>query len=113
LKSLSLTLNFDNFDVFVYLDLVWLAFKLRVQCLQSRCSTAWATPVVHFALVICSGWPRTTSLLISASLVPRIVGVWQLMLNFTILLECFLESFELYESVCNQFINWLKFTIET
>jgi hypothetical protein len=31
---------------------VGLAFELGASCLQSRHPTAWATPVVHFALVI-------------------------------------------------------------
>jgi hypothetical protein len=32
--------------------LVRLGFELRAWCLQSRCSSAWATPPVHFSLVI-------------------------------------------------------------
>jgi hypothetical protein len=32
--------------------LVWLGFELKVSSLQSRCSTSWATPPVHFALII-------------------------------------------------------------
>jgi hypothetical protein len=60
-------------------------FELRTPHLQSRCSTASATPPVHFALVIfeigsgtiCPGWPRTMILLICASEVVRITGVSQ------------------------------------
>jgi hypothetical protein len=29
-----------------------LGFKFMISCLQNRCSTAWATPPVHFILVI-------------------------------------------------------------
>jgi hypothetical protein len=29
-----------------------LAFELRASCLQSRCSAAWVTPPVHFALIV-------------------------------------------------------------
>jgi hypothetical protein len=48
---------------------VELEFELRPSCLQHRCSTAWATPSVHFALVIseqiiCLGWPLNMILLI-------------------------------------------------
>jgi hypothetical protein len=61
---------------------VGLGFELRA--LQSRCSTAWTTPSVHFPLVnlktdvsqtLCSGWPQTAILLISASQVARIIDV--------------------------------------
>jgi hypothetical protein len=31
---------------------VTMGFKFRPSCLQSRSSTTWATPPVHFALVI-------------------------------------------------------------
>jgi hypothetical protein len=31
---------------------VGLGFEVRALCLQSRCSTAWATPPFHFALVL-------------------------------------------------------------
>jgi hypothetical protein len=64
--------------------LVGLGFELRALHLQSRCSTAWATPPVHFALVIlemgvpwtiCPGWPWTVILPISTSQVARITGV--------------------------------------
>jgi hypothetical protein len=48
--------------------------------LQSRHSTAGATPLVHFVLVwswgtICQVWPWTKILPISASQVARIIGV--------------------------------------
>jgi hypothetical protein len=63
-----------------------LGFELMASCLQSRCSTSWATHPVHFALVIlemgispitCLGWPRTSIILILASQVARIAGVSQ------------------------------------
>jgi hypothetical protein len=64
---------------------VGLGFELRVSHLQCRCSTAWATPPVYFALVILEigsceltigqTWPLTTILLISASQVVRSTGV--------------------------------------
>jgi hypothetical protein len=56
-------------QLFTYLFIVHLfiyLIGLRVSCLQNQCSTAWATPPVHFALVIfanvvlqtvCLGWP--------------------------------------------------------
>jgi hypothetical protein len=62
---------------------VGLGFELRALSLQSRHSTAWATPPVHFALVILKmgscelfppGWPQITILLISASQVAKIAG---------------------------------------
>jgi hypothetical protein len=58
--------------------LVGLVFKLS---LQSGCSITWATPPVHFALVIlemrvlwtiCLGWPQTVIFLNTASQVARI-----------------------------------------
>jgi hypothetical protein len=62
--------------------LVRLWFKLRASCLQNRHFTAWATPPVHFALVIFGdgfsnyllGLPSVI-LQISASQVGRIIGV--------------------------------------
>jgi hypothetical protein len=56
--------------------LVGLEFELKSLHLQSRCSTAWATTPVHFALVIlekgvsqtiCLGWPQILTLPISVS----------------------------------------------
>jgi hypothetical protein len=69
---------------------------LRAAHLQSRCSTAWATPPGHFALVIlemgvsqtvCLGWSWTMILLISVSIVARITGLnhWRLAPFFLIL----------------------------
>jgi hypothetical protein len=60
--------------------LVIVGFKLGAMCLQSRHSTTWAKPPVHFALItlemwvwtICLGWPVTEIFLISASQVARI-----------------------------------------
>jgi hypothetical protein len=61
---------------FIYLLFGVTMFELSASHLQSSCSTAWAIPSVHFALVIlkmgvsgtiCLGWPGTTVLLISAS----------------------------------------------
>jgi hypothetical protein len=64
-----------------------LSFIFRRHCgliSQSRRSTAWATPPVHFALsvfehtvswIICLGWPPTVILLISVSRVTSITGV--------------------------------------
>jgi hypothetical protein len=57
--------------------------RLRALHLQSRGSTAWATPPVHFALVfgdgvtqtICSGCPQTMILSISASQIAWITGM--------------------------------------
>jgi hypothetical protein len=46
-----------------------------------QCFISWATPSVHFALVIlvswpaCPGWPQTVILPISASQVARITGL--------------------------------------
>jgi hypothetical protein len=66
-----------------FFNLVGMGFELRALSLQSR-STIWATPPVHFALVIlemgvlqtiCLDWPWTVILLISASQVARITGV--------------------------------------
>jgi hypothetical protein len=60
--------------------LIGLRFEHRASGLQSRSSTAWATPAVHFALVILEmgvlwniflSWPRNTILLISASQVDK------------------------------------------
>jgi hypothetical protein len=51
---------------------------------QSRCSTTWVIPPVHFALVIfgdrvswtiCPGWPQTSVLLTSVSQVAGITSV--------------------------------------
>jgi hypothetical protein len=59
-------------------------FELRALCLQSSHSYPWATPSVHFALVIledgvswtiCPYWPLTMILQISASQVARITGM--------------------------------------
>jgi hypothetical protein len=70
-----------------------LGFELRASQLQSRCSTAGATPPVRFALVIlemrvsrtiCLSWPRTIILPISASQVARITGV-----SHQLLVTCF------------------------
>jgi hypothetical protein len=56
----------------------------RASCLQSSCSTAWATPLAHFSLVIFGDWvsmnylPRLASsmiLLTSASWVAKITGM--------------------------------------
>jgi hypothetical protein len=64
--------------------LVGLGFGLRASSLPSRCSTTWATLLVHFALVIlemgvsrniCSNCPQAVILLISASHVARITGM--------------------------------------
>jgi hypothetical protein len=39
--------------IFVYLFLVFVCVcGTGISCLQSRCSTTWSTPPVHFALVI-------------------------------------------------------------
>jgi hypothetical protein len=56
-----------------------------VLCLQSRHSTTWTTPPIHFFLIwlfwrwgiwnICPGWPQTLCLPISAFQVARITGV--------------------------------------
>jgi hypothetical protein len=69
-----------------------LRFELRDLPSWGRCCTAWATPSVHFALVIlemegvsrtiCWGWSRTLIFQISASQVARIssqawaAGTW-------------------------------------
>jgi hypothetical protein len=69
----------------IYL-LIGLSFELKSLCLQSRYSTASATPLIHFALhileigggvswIICPGWPRTTILSNSAPQVARITDV--------------------------------------
>jgi hypothetical protein len=66
------------------LVLVGLGFELRALSLQSRCFTTWATPPVHFALVIlemgvlstsCPSWLQTTILPISDSQIAKITGV--------------------------------------
>jgi hypothetical protein len=61
---------------------VGLYFVLRASYLQSRSSTAWTTPPVHFARVtlemgvsICPGWHQTAILPILASRVAKIPGV--------------------------------------
>jgi hypothetical protein len=64
--------------------LMGLGFEIRDWCLQSRCFTTWATPPVHFGLVIlelgvswtvCLSDPQTLILPISASQVARIIGI--------------------------------------
>jgi hypothetical protein len=64
--------------------LLRLEFELRALCLQSRHSTTWLTPTVHFALdilemgvlrTICPGYPWTMILWVSASQVDRITGM--------------------------------------
>jgi hypothetical protein len=64
--------------------LVGLEFELRALQLQSRYSTTYTTPPVHFALVILEmgvsgtiylGWPQTSILPISASQVASITGM--------------------------------------
>jgi hypothetical protein len=42
--------------LFYFIFLVGLGFELKALSLQSRCSTAWVTPPVHFALVIFWRW---------------------------------------------------------
>jgi hypothetical protein len=66
--------------------------KLRTLSLQSRCSTAWARPPAHFALVIL-GWPQTSVLLTSASQVARITCVSHWHLAFARFLIGFLGLF--------------------
>jgi hypothetical protein len=60
---------------------VQLEFEIRASHLQSRCSTAWSIPPIHFALLIlemgshelfAQGWPETR---ISASQVARITSM--------------------------------------
>jgi hypothetical protein len=79
--------------------------------LQSRCSTAWTTPQVHFVLVIleigvlwtiCLSWPGTLILPISASQVARItVSHWhpavqqiliEHLLMYLLVLSCILTA---------------------
>jgi hypothetical protein len=64
--------------------LVGLKFEFGALHLQSRHSTAWATPLIHFALVAlemgvsqttCSTWPWTLILLSSASQVTSITSI--------------------------------------
>jgi hypothetical protein len=70
----------DLWDLFI---LVGLGFELRALSLQSRHSTAWATPLVHFALLILemrglvNYFPRLASTLHppDLSLSARITGV--------------------------------------
>jgi hypothetical protein len=63
---------------------VGLEFEFRALGLQSKRSTAWATPPVHFALVVLEmgvsgtiylGWSPTPILPISASQVAKITGM--------------------------------------
>jgi hypothetical protein len=63
--------------------LVGLGLELEASPLQSRHTTAWTMPPVHFALVIlemgvlqtiCFGWPSVVILLISVSQLVRIIG---------------------------------------
>jgi hypothetical protein len=67
--------------VYLLLFLMGLEFELRASYLQSRCTTVWATPPVHFAHVILEMgvlwviWPWTTILLSSASQLARIIGM--------------------------------------
>jgi hypothetical protein len=70
-----------SFSLFFFF-LVGLGFEVRASCLQSRHSTAWAIPPVHFALVILEigvswglSWPQIAILPISSSQVARITGV--------------------------------------
>jgi hypothetical protein len=60
-----------------------LRFEPRALHLQSRHSTTWATPLLHFSLItfgkgvswtICLGWPQTIIILISAFQVARTIG---------------------------------------
>jgi hypothetical protein len=44
--------NFLFIIITIIIVLVGLGFELRGLCLQSRCSTAWVIPPVHFVLVI-------------------------------------------------------------
>jgi hypothetical protein len=70
-------------SLFSFFFLVGLGFEPRALHLQSRHSTAWATPPVHFALVILEMWSHEllawaglrVILLISASQVARITGL--------------------------------------
>jgi hypothetical protein len=61
-------------DTRMWFSFVFGGSGLKASHLQSRCSTAWATPPVHFVpviLEICLGCPRTTIL----SQVTRIIGM--------------------------------------
>jgi hypothetical protein len=83
--SSSIKINSENYtyneqSFFLFLGLV---FELRVSHLQSRLSTTWATPPVHFVLLIlemgsCEQFAQTGAriLLISASPVAGITGAW-------------------------------------
>jgi hypothetical protein len=51
LKFLVVALEFSIY-FFFFLFLVRLGFEFRTPCLQSRNATAWATPPIHFDLVI-------------------------------------------------------------
>jgi hypothetical protein len=62
--------------IFFFFFLVGLGFELRVLCLQSRHTTTWTTPPVHFcsgyfgdgvSAIICPDWLGNLILLISAS----------------------------------------------
>jgi hypothetical protein len=60
-----------------------MGFELRALCLQTGRSTAWATPPVHFAVIlemrvswtISLSWPRTEIFPISAFQLARMTGV--------------------------------------
>jgi hypothetical protein len=60
-----------------------LGFEFRTLCLQSECSTTWATHLVlstgyladGVSWTLCLGWPHTAILLVSAFQVARIIGI--------------------------------------
>jgi hypothetical protein len=56
------TLSMRYRSLFFFFFLMRLGFKLRASGLLGRCSTAWATPPVHFALVLLEMGPLWTLL---------------------------------------------------
>jgi hypothetical protein len=75
---------------------------VRASCLQSRHSTTWTIPLVHFVLVVFwrwglvnyfPRWPQTSVLLISAFQAARIVGVSHQFLAVVFILFFFFLSF--------------------
>jgi hypothetical protein len=95
--DLQTCVGFTYVWLFCLFFLVGLGFELRASHLQSRHTISWATPPVHFALIIlemgvswtiCPGWPRTEILPISTYQVTRITGVSHWWLACMWLLNC-------------------------
>jgi hypothetical protein len=80
IKCHLLCIKYTFHCLFFFLCLFFF-FGLRASQLQSRRSTTWATPPVHFTLgilvsqTICLGWSWITILLISSSQVARITDM--------------------------------------